>query len=351
MIFDHLRIANDRGHCKEYAEKYFTAKTGAKSNILIHSNFTFLEPACEGALMRTLVVIIFLTQSCLLLAATQAKVEAKPKAIFQEISEIADTKKLLFPALVEAKVNSQITADFDAYVKKVLKPIGATVKASEVIMYLENKDPAFTYAAVAVRAPVSGVLSQMDVQQMSKVSKGERLFAVISPKLLKISVEVPSSQVALLKAGAEGTFKSSGLDEQLPVKVIGVSPVVDPRSGTATAVIEFDQAKFKNKEVNLPSAGTVGQVLFETVLGKVILIPENSLSYFEGKPTVRVIDAQNKSHRRAIELGEQREDLFVIKAGLKTGDKVVVRSNRNLKDDEEVEAENSNAKNEEKDKG
>ena len=296
--------------------------------------------------MKSLAIIICLSQSTLLLAATQPKVEAKPKAIFQEIAEVTDAKKLLFPALIEAKMNSQITADFDASVKKVVKTIGASVKASEVVLYLENKDPAFTYATVAVRAPISGVLSQIDVQQMSKVSKGEKLFSVVSPNALKISVEVPSSQVSFLKAGALGVFKMSSQDteeSQLPVKVLGVSPVIDSRSGTATAEIEFDSSKIKNKTILLPSVGSVGQVLFELNLGKVILIPENSLSYFEGKPTVRVIDAQNKAHRRQIELGEQREDLLVIKSGLKIGDKVIVRSNKNLKDGEEVDAENTSA--------
>ena len=79
-------------------------------------------------------------------------------------------------------------------------------------MYLENKDPSFTYAAVPVRSPISGVLSQMHTSQMSKVNRGDKLFAVVNPKSLKLSAEFPSNDVMAVRSGLMGKFKIDPFD-------------------------------------------------------------------------------------------------------------------------------------------
>ncbi|MBC7743099.1 MAG: HlyD family efflux transporter periplasmic adaptor subunit [Bdellovibrionaceae bacterium] len=287
-------------------------------------------------------IITFKFNPVLALATKPA--EPKPQVIIQEVKPVADAKKLLYPAQVQAKINSTVTADLEGHIKKVLKNIGAPVKAGEVVLYLENQDPAFTYASIPVRAPVSGVLSQLSVQPMSKVSKGEKLFSVINTEKLKVNVEVPSSEISKLAVGQLGTFFANPQDEAgTKVQVVGVSPIIDPRSGTATAEIEFLTNEPTYKTI-APRIGIVGQVSFEIISGEVMLLPENALSYVGGKPTVRVIDAQFKNQRREVVLGEQRESLFVIKSGLKNGEKVIVRANRTPKDNEVVEVKSADEK-------
>ena len=63
------------------------------------------------------------------------------------------------------------------------------------------------------------------------------------------------------------------------------------------------------------------------------------MSYFEGNPSVKVIDAQNKARRVKIEINELRESSVLIKSGLNPGDQLIVRSNKSLKEGEEVEIE------------
>lgn len=286
-----------------------------------------------GEFMRLYFVIVTFFYSVISPAVVTPDL-SKPKALIQEIKVIDDTKKLVYPAYVDAKINSIVTADLDGHIKKVLKGLGGKVKAGEVVLYLENKDPAFTFSAVPVRAPVAGVISQVNFQMMSRVAKGEKLFTVMNAETLKISVEVPASEMSQLSPGSKGKFRLNMQNENpIPIQVVGLSPVIDPRSGTASAEIEF----LKPLNMALPPVGTVGQVVFEVSSGKVILLAENSLSYVEGQPTVRVIDQSNKSHRRIVQLGEQREDLYVIKGGLKSGDRVIIRANRPVKDNEEVE--------------
>jgi len=283
--------------------------------------------------MKILFTLTLICLSSFTFAANPAL--EKPKVVLEEIKLLEDKKRLIVPVKVEAKIQSLVSADIEGHVTRLLKPLGSVVKAGEVILFLENKDPGFTYAAVPIRSPVAGVISQIWTSQMAKVNRGDKLFTVINPKSLKLSTEIPSHDLQLIQSGLTGEFK---MDLQqgtsLPIRVIGVSPLVDARTGTASAELEFTDLK----QV-LPPIGSIGQVTFEIVQGKILTIPEASLVFQEGKPMVRVLKGNNQFDKKAIELGEQRDSSFVVKSGIAQGDKIVVRSSRPLKEGDTLEIE------------
>lgn len=270
-------------------------------------------------------------------SATPGAGAEKAKVIVQELQPSEDTRRLLVPVKVEAKVSSLVTAEAEGFVTKIAKPLGAAVKAGEVVLYIENKDPAFTYARVPVRAPVAGVVSQLHPALMTRVSRGDKLFVVMNPKDLKLTAEIPGSELALVQPGSKGLFKQH-LDsaEGAAIQVAGISPLVDPRTGTASAELEFVPAA-KGKKLELPSIGMVGHALFEMSRGKVLLIPEAALGYSDGKPMVKILEAGGTVKRKQIELGEQKESNLVVKSGLSAGEKLIVRANRKVNDGEAVE--------------
>ncbi|MGZ3695457.1 MAG: efflux RND transporter periplasmic adaptor subunit [Bdellovibrionota bacterium] len=268
----------------------------------------------------------------------------KAKVLIQEMKTSDDTRRLLVPAMVEAKMSSLVTAEVEGFVTKIVKPLGSRVKSGEVVLYVENKDPAFTYAKVPVRSPISGVVSQFSAALMTRVSRGDKLFVVMDPRELKLTAEIPGSDLAMIKPGTAGVFKQNLDDKEgAPLRVSGISPLVDPRTGTAAAELEF--VITKGKEPALPSIGMVGHALFEMSRGKILLIPESALGYLDGKPSVKILDAAGKVKRKDIELGEQKESLLVVKSGLAEGEKLIVRSNRNVKDGEAVDVESETKKN------
>ncbi len=262
----------------------------------------------------------------------------KAKVLIKEIQASEDTRRLLVPAKVEARVSSLVTAEVEGLVTAIKKPLGSRVKAGEVVLYVENKDPTFTYAKVAVRAPVSGVISQMNAALMTKVFRSDRLFVVIDPKALKLTAEIPGSEIALVQPGAKGVFKQNLDDKEgVGIQVRGISPLVDPRTGTASAELDFKPAK--GKEAELPSIGMVGHALFEMSRGKVLLIPEVALGYTDGKPMVRILDSAGNVRKKPVEIGEQKESFLVVKSGIAAGDRLIVRSNRTVKDGDAVDVE------------
>ena len=283
-------------------------------------SFTLLAIACSFSIMATAAV----------------KPVDKARVLLEEIKLLDDNKRIVVPVKVEAKIQSLISADIEGHVTKILKPLGSLVKSGEIIMYLENKDPGFTYAAVPVRSPISGVLSQMHTTQMSKVNRGDKLFAVVNPKSLKLSAEFPSSDINFVQSGVSGKFKSDTQSTlELPIKIVGISPLVDSRTGTASAEFEFTDLK-----KTLPPIGSIGQATFEINQGTVIMIPEASLVFQDGKAMVRVLKGVNQFSKKVIVLGEQRDNNYVVKSGITKGEKIIVRSSRPLKEGEifEVDA-------------
>jgi membrane fusion protein (multidrug efflux system) len=283
--------------------------------------------------MRSLFILCALFSAGTAVAAVAPP--EKAKVIVEEVKRSEDSKRFVVPVRVEAKMRSALVAEVEGWVTKILKPLGSKVRAGEVVLYIENKDPTFTYAAVPIRAPVAGVISQMEPSLMSRVTKGDALFSVIDPKALKLTADIAGSDLPLVKPGSKGSFKADLSDEgELKIKVTGISPLVDPRTGTAPAELEF-----QGGSKNLPSIGSVGHALFEVSLGKVTLVPESAVTYSDGKPVVRVISGKGTVEKKPVQLGEQKEAFLVIKSGLKEGERLVLRSNRPLKDGDAVEIE------------
>lgn len=286
---------------------------------------------------------------CLLFLAVAAAIPSvsfgaptdKPRVLLEEIKPLEDKKRIIVPVKVEAKIQSLLTSDIEGHVTKILKPLGSTVKAGEVILFLENKDPGFTYAAVPVRAPIAGVVSQYWTTQMAKVTRGDKLFTVINPKSLRLSAEFPSGELSIVKSGLLGQFKTEAQkDLNLPVRIVGISPLVDSRTGTASAELEFANSK----TAALPPIGTIGQATFEVSQGQIMMVPEASLVFQNGKPMVRILKGANQVMKKLIELGEQRETSFVVKSGIAQGDKIIVRSSRPIKEGETIEIESETEK-------
>jgi multidrug efflux pump subunit AcrA (membrane-fusion protein) len=260
----------------------------------------------------SVLVHIFLMISFPVLNAVAIKPIDKPRVLLEEIKFLDDKKRIIVPVKVEAKIQSLVSADIEGHVTRILKPLGSYIKAGEVILFLENKDPSFTYAAVPVRSPISGVLGLMWTSQMAKVNRGDKLFTVINPKSLKLSAEFPSSDLAAVHTGLIGQFKMDlQNDEGLAIRIVGISPLVDSRTGTASAEFEFI-----NLKKVLPPIGSIGQVTFEINQGSIIMVPEASLVFQDGKAMVRVLKGKNQFNKKFIVLGEQRDSAYVVKSGI-----------------------------------
>ena len=144
-----------------------------------------------------------------------------------------------------------------------------------------------------VLSPIDGIVAQIYHEEGTFVSKGEKLGLIIDPTRIKIIAEITSNDLKIIKKGEIGEIKIPGTDITSNAKIIGVSPMIDPMTGTATAWLK------PMKKTAFPP-GTLGYVTFKTNKHKGILISSDVIVYQGRKTFVRIVD--NKEIVKKIEV-------------------------------------------------
>lgn len=245
--------------------------------------------------------------------------------------EIAD--QITYPARVISRVKAAIYAPSDGVVTRVLTPLGAHVRLGQPILEIKNIDPVYEYVPVGIESPVAGIVSSVDVTAGSKVTKGQSLATVTDPRQIGLVVEVPASDLSALHRGLIGKFSLPILGaEAKPVEthVSGVSPMVDPLTGTATAELALVSAGTK-----MPPPGAIGKVTFALNVRSGIQISEQAVIY-RGKETLirKVLDG--KAKLAPVTLGETRKGRTEVLSGVSKDDLVVVRASGFVADGQAV---------------
>lgn len=91
-----------------------------------------------------------------------------------------------------------------------------------------------------VTAPFSGIVARRYVGVGQQVAKGDRLFWVTAEAPLRIRFTLPEKYLGRMKRGAQLALTTPDLpDEKHSVRVVEISPVVDPASGTIEVLAEL----------------------------------------------------------------------------------------------------------------
>ena len=90
-----------------------------------------------------------------------------------------------------------------------------------------------------IRAPFSGILARRYVREGQQVAKGDRLFWVTAEGPLRMRFTLPEKFLGTLKRGQQMALTvPDNPNTHHTVKVVQMSPVVDPTSGTFDGLVE-----------------------------------------------------------------------------------------------------------------
>lgn len=259
----------------------------------------------------------------------QAAKENIPLVTAQKIqlSETAET--LIYPAKIESKIHTVVLADADGVVRNMMT-LGSEIKRGTTVLTIRNSDPVYQYAPVQIKSPIQGVLSETFVTEGSQVMKGDKLATIIDPEQIRLAVEIPNADLVKIKKGQKGSFllNNNNSEENTEVQVLGVSPLVNNLTGTATAILGFKgKTHFK--------AGTLGKVEFKILAAQQVLVDENAVIYRNAQPFVRVIEAETAKYR-AVTLGARQSGQIVIEKGLDIGEVIVKKSSQYIPENKKV---------------
>jgi membrane fusion protein, multidrug efflux system len=189
-----------------------------------------------------------------------------------------------------------------------------------------------------IRAPFAGTIDRLPKKLGSLLEEGElmtslsdnvRMFAyfnVSEPEYLEYQTNVKdrgSNTVSLLLANGE------------PLKYKGKIELIESEFDNETGNVAF-RASFPNPDKLLKN-GETGKVLMTVPVKNALIIPQKATYEIQDKKYVFVVDKNNIVKSREIKITGELPDLYVVKSGLKTTDKILLEGVQKVKEDDKIE--------------
>ncbi|MCE7040601.1 efflux RND transporter periplasmic adaptor subunit [Dyadobacter sp. CY312] len=186
-----------------------------------------------------------------------------------------------------------------------------------------------TLENLSVKAPVTGLLSSMNVEVGSNISQGQNIGQIDDLNGFKMRVGVDEHYISRIFAGLTGTMDFNGKEYSL--KIIKIYPEV--KSGRFEVDMQFDKApELIKRGQSAPIRLQLGQPSQAT------LLPVGGFFSETGGNWVYVLNEDGKrASKRKITLGRKNPEYFEVLDGLKPGEKVITSSYENFGDNEVLE--------------
>jgi len=200
-----------------------------------------------------------------------------------------------------------------------------------------------------VKAPFDGIIDRLFQQQGSLVKKEDLLTTLSDNSVMWVYFNVPEARYLEYKA-SQGKTKDNTRLKLANAKIelvladgnkfeydAGDTVTVEGKFNNETGNIAF-RADFPNPD-GLLRYGQTGTVLIHRALKNATIIPQRATYEILDKRYVYAIDKDNVPHQREIAIQHELEDIFVLKSGLKVGEKFVLEGMRQIHDGVKLEEE------------
>ena len=168
-----------------------------------------------------------------------------------------------------------------------------------------------------ILSPISGVITQRQIEKGQTVTAGQTLFEIVDPKHLEIQAKLPSDMQAALKVGQNIEYTIQGNPASLSAVLTRISPIADP----ASRQLEFFAKP--NQSIHSISIGAFvdGNILAsQPVSGQ--LIPLDVIQDIKNQAYVWVIRNQKIAKVHLVILEQRYHDNSAVVQGLNKGDQI-----------------------------
>lgn len=184
-----------------------------------------------------------------------------------------------------------------------------------------------TLENLVVKAPVSGLLSSIDVEVGSNISQGQNIGQIDDLNGFKMRVDIDEHYISRIFAGLGGSFEFNGKD--YPLEITKIYPEV--RNGRFQVDMIF--SKGAPEGIKRGQSSPIRLELGKAT--KAVLLPVGGFFSDTGGNWVYVVDkAGGKAVKRKITLGRKNPEYFEVLEGLEVGDQVITSSYENFGDNE-----------------
>lgn len=182
------------------------------------------------------------------------------------------------------------------------------------------------YERAAVAAPYAGIVAERFVEPGQLVAPGTVVARVVDPSVLKLAGWLTERDIVWLREGAAAEVSLDGVAAPVSGRVAWLGFEADPVTGKFPLEIRLE-----NKDLAL-RPGVVGRArIHKQTLAGVIAIPRDAVLDAGGGAAVYVVEGDRAQLRRVV-LGPDQGLLVAVTAGLRAGELLVVRGQRDLID-------------------
>lgn len=191
-----------------------------------------------------------------------------------------------------------------------------------------------------VTSPIDGVAGKTEVQVGNLVGRGDNTLLTTVSKIDPIRVRFSLSEQELMRyrrklreTGASASdlelsmILADGSVHPHKGKLVLADNAIDPATGTLLL-----EAEFPNPEKFVqPGQFARVRAAVQTKLNA-LLIPQRSVSELQGQARVAVVDGKNVVTFRGVMLGPRVGNAYVVEAGLKKGERIIVDGLQKIRD-------------------
>jgi len=207
---------------------------------------------------------------------------------------------------------------------------GAAAQAEAAKAHFQGAEAQVNYSEI--KSPITGVITERAVWEGEMASTGAPLLTVMDVSRVVARANIPQEQAVYLKVGNAATITAAGGSDDIPGKVIVVSPAVDSAS---TTIQVWVQAANPGERLR-PGSSVRVSIVAETLKNAVVVPPAALLPNAEGETTVMVVGADSVAHERKVEVGVREPDKVQILSGVKPGEQVITVGGVGLEDKAKV---------------
>jgi multidrug efflux pump subunit AcrA (membrane-fusion protein) len=206
---------------------------------------------------------------------------------------------------------------------------GAAAQAEAAKAHYQGAEAQVNYSEI--KSPITGVITERAVWEGEMASTGAPLLTVMDVSRVVARANIPQEQAVYLKVGNAATINLGGGSDDIPGKVIVVSPAVDSAS---TTIQVWVQAANPGERLR-PGSSVRVSIVAETLKNAVVVPPAALLPNAEGETTVMVV-ADSVAHEHKVEVGVREPDKVQILSGVKPGEQVITVGGVGLEDKAKV---------------
>jgi HlyD family secretion protein len=276
----------------------------------------------------------------------QANVQAAKETLDAAQKLLANREKLFHDGALARKLvddaqvaNAQARSQYDTAQEhlKALMSVGkqeqlkgAAAQADAAKAHYQGAEAQVNYSEI--KSPITGVITERAVWEGEMASTGAPLLIVMDVSRVVARANIPQEQAVYLKVGNAATINLGGGSDDIPGKVIVVSPAVDSAS---TTIQVWVQAANPGERLR-PGSSVRVSIVAETLKDAVVVLPAALLPNAEGETTVMVVGADSVAHERKVEVGVREPDKVQILSGVKPGEQVITVGGVGLEDKAKV---------------